>query len=75
MAVDEDRLIHAGGFAFQDAEEGDKASHELEAVEYIEDTMNWKDSDQVLKLYLQIYNHQSYLLILSLCRCLFYIFS
>ena len=54
MAVDEDRLIHAGGFAFQDAEEGDKASHELEAVEYIEDTMNWKDSDQVLKLYLQI---------------------
>ena len=54
MAVDEDRLIHTGGFAFQDAEEGDKASHELEAVEYIEDTMNWKDSDQVLKLYLQI---------------------
>lgn len=54
MAVDKDRLIHAGGFAFQDAEEGDKASHELEAVEYIEDTMNWQDSDQVLKLYLQI---------------------
>lgn len=48
--------VSAGGYTFDTSEQADKAREELEAIKYLSSKIDYKDADQVYRLYNNIIN-------------------